>query len=73
MTKLEIIKCKLEKEILDEDGGPVVTSDDIQWLIDEIEKYRKALNYIGILQMGELDYTKDFFEQTKIIVREVLK
>lgn len=32
-----------------------------------------TLNKIGILQMGELDYTQDFFEITKTEIRDALK
>lgn len=39
---------------------------------EKLELCLKALNRIGILQMGELDYTKDFFEMTKEIVRDTL-
>lgn len=31
-----------------------------------------ALNKIALLQSGELDYTNDFFEQCKMIVRTAL-
>jgi hypothetical protein len=41
-------------------------------LLAKIEVAEKALNKIGILQMGELDYTQDFFEITKQLVREAL-
>ncbi len=34
---------------------------------------RAAFNKIGILQMGELDYTQDFFEIVKQMVRITLK
>jgi hypothetical protein len=45
--------------------------------IQELERKLKiataALNYIGILQMGSMDYTEDFFEITKQVVRDTLK
>lgn len=52
---------------------PFISSDHTEWLISRVEQLEKALNYIVIAQMGELDYTKDFFELTKNVTREVLK
>ena len=52
---------------------------DLKWIkeIQDLEAKLKiataALNRIGILQMGELDYTQDFFEITKQLVRETLE
>lgn len=44
-----------------------------QILETENIKLKSALNKIGMLQMGELDYTTDFFEQCKNIVREAME
>jgi hypothetical protein len=33
---------------------------------------RDTLNKLGVLQMGELDYTKDFFEICKTEIRDTL-
>lgn len=50
----------------------IATTEILLSLIKDYENMRDALNKIAILQMGGLDYTTDFFEQTKVIVRETL-
>lgn len=40
---------------------------------ENIEKYKQALNRIGILAMSEHAYTSEFTERTKAIIQEVLK
>lgn len=44
----------------------------IQELGSKLKIARDSLNKIAILQMSELDYTQDFFEITKQLVRETL-
>lgn len=46
------------------------TAEDL--LKAQCEKLANSLNKIAILQMGELDYTKDFYEEVKIITRTTL-
>lgn len=42
------------------------------WAI-KADRFEKALNKIAILQSGRLDYTNEFFEKCKMIVRSALK
>lgn len=50
-----------------------MTKKEQEITIEQLKLAYDTLNYIAILQMGSLDYTKDFFELTKTRIRETLE
>lgn len=73
LEKLNLIKYGTLREVEREFLTDSNEAEDVKWLISRIEQLEQAFNYICIAQMGELDYTKDFFELTKNVTRSVLK
>jgi hypothetical protein len=74
MTKfIQRLKNDLENEILRRPGEPIISTEDIERLLTEHQRYYHALNKISMAQSGPMDYTQDFFEFVKQTTRQALK